>query len=97
MHGLTIGLPVINHVTIQVVRKSAYQVLLRLLSKIPGNVAETFCYASLGAVFVGWQVCALVVAKSSGSAVEISLIAVQVLIVGLLFTKLVIWFRMQSK
>ena len=93
MSALTIKSAVSIQSVVSMLKECLYVGFLRILSLIPGNVAETFLAASLGLVFVAWQACAL---SMSGifNTVEYILIAFQFMFVAVLFTKIIIWIRM---
>lgn len=65
---------------------------LLLLSRIPGQVSETFFVALLWNLFIVLQ-CVVISMSDNVSMIELLFIAIQATVVFLLSVKLVIWFN----
>ena len=82
--------------SIQLTRQSLTLHFLKALASIPGNVSETLLSAVLGLVFIAWQICVLFIRGEVSGIVEVSLIAFQLAIVVVLFTKIIIWIKIKN-
>ncbi len=85
-----------KQIVAQYVTLYAKEVVLRALAAIPGTPTETIAFAILWTVFLAWQIFALNLSGAISSGVELALIGIQAMVIGVLFTKLLIWVRMQT-
>lgn len=96
MNNLELNPTLSKQIIAQYVLTYAKEVVLRALAAIPGTVTETIAFAIIGTVFLAWQIFSLILSGAISSGVELILIGFQALVIGVLFTKLLIWVRIQT-